>query len=67
MGLEHSLFAVAAILGPGMGLPLFQYGEALDGQGISALHGSCGLLFLTILGIWLVSREDAGKAKLKAN
>lgn len=67
MGLEHALWAVAAILGPMIGVPLYSYGQtAMGGQGITVLQGSCGAIFLAVLGVWLVNKGSPGESKTKA-
>jgi len=64
MGLEHALFAVAGIVGPMFGVAIFQYGE-IEAQGITALQGVCGGIFLAVLGVWLLFNKTEAVSKSK--
>ena len=58
MGLEHSLFAVAYMVGPQVGVAGLAYG------GVAGLSALCALIFATVLVVWAAFHQSPkGTAK----
>jgi OCT family organic cation transporter-like MFS transporter 18 len=60
MGLEHSLFSVAYMVGPQLGV------AGLEAGGVSGLSAICAAVFVVVFTVWtLFYRGDAGAEKQK--
>lgn len=59
MGIEHSLFAIAYVIAPKVGVKAFQVG------GISGLGVACGSVFSIALIVWLIFYKDISVAPNK--
>jgi len=51
MGIEHSMFALAGILGPIVGTQVFEY------AGVAGLAAVCGMLFFAVMALWVVASK----------